>query len=48
MNLVNLPIKVKGSLIKIPINEKGIHLIKLANIEDLNGSQVIIDEKLKF
>lgn len=44
VNLVNLPVKVKGSLIKIPINEKGIHLIKLANIAALNGSQVIIDE----
>lgn len=44
VNLVNLPVRVKGSLIKIPINEKGIHLIKLANIEALDGSQVRIDE----
>ncbi len=42
--LIDLPIKAKGSLIKIQINDQGIYLLKFSNIKTLDGSQVRIDE----
>lgn len=42
--LIDLPIKAKGSLIKIQINDQGIYLLKFSNIKTLDGNQVRIDE----
>lgn len=42
--LIDLPVKVKGSLIKIQINDQGIHLLKFSNIKAIDGNQVKIDE----
>ena len=42
--LIDLPIKAKGSLIKIQINDQGIYLLKFSNIKTLDGNQVRVDE----
>ncbi|WP_201595083.1 McrB family protein [Psychrobacter fulvigenes] len=42
--LIDLPIKAKGFLIKIQINDQGIYLFKFSNIKTLDGNQVRIDE----
>ncbi len=42
--LIDLPIKAKGFLIKIQINEQGIYMLKFSNIKTLDGNQVKIDE----
>ena len=42
--VIDLPVKVKGSLIKIQINDQGIHLLKFSNIKAIDGNLVKIDE----
>lgn len=42
--LIDLPIKAKGSLIKIQINDQGIYMLRFSNIKTLDGNQVSIDE----
>lgn len=42
--LIDLPIKAKGFLIKIQINDQGIYLLKFSNIKTLDDNQVRIDE----